>query len=114
MPTTPCPAELILYAGGASPTLLRARLDRVDGRLVPCFQGDHAWGAGDQTVPRYSAVGDERFGQPANPTGRQRLISPIPWDRVTFLSDEHVGLTSNPVFVDNLLFELLESPSTAR
>lgn len=38
------------------------------------------------------------------------LDSSLAWDAVTFLPDDHIGLTQNPVFTDNLLFYLLEQP----
>ena len=61
---------------------------------------------GDDTVTRASALMDERAGSGYRP----RLQSPVPWDHIYFLPDSHLGLTSNPVFSDNLLFELLERP----
>lgn len=38
------------------------------------------------------------------------LVSPLRPDTTLFLPDEHVALTRNPVFGDNLLFWLLEEP----
>jgi hypothetical protein len=32
----------------------------------------------------------------------------VPWSNVTFLADDHIGLTKNPHFTDNMLFILLE------
>jgi hypothetical protein len=43
-----------------------------------------------------------------------RLESPIAWDHVTFLFQDHLGLTSDPTFSDNLLFLLLEQPETRK
>jgi hypothetical protein len=106
-PSSPCPARLHLFAADAEPTLHRARLVATeDGRLVPQFEGTGLRGAGDGTVMRYSALGDDREGT----TERQRLVSPIPWSSVTFLSDDHIGLTRNPHFSDNMLFLLLDAP----
>lgn len=62
-------------------------------------------GPGDGVVLRSSALLDERR-QNEIPG---RLISPIYWDRVLFLFDDHLKLTQNPNFMDNLLFHLLES-----
>lgn len=61
---------------------------------------------GDGTVLRSSALMDERIGQVWTPV----LQSPISWSHVTFLFDDHLGLTQNPVFTDNLLYLLLEEP----
>jgi hypothetical protein len=33
----------------------------------------------------------------------------LPWHGVTFLSDDHVGITSNPHFANNMLHLLLET-----
>lgn len=35
---------------------------------------------------------------------------PINWNGATFLPRDHIGLTKDEVFADNLLFKLLESP----
>ena len=60
---------------------------------------------GDRTVTRDSAVMDERVGSEWQPF----LQSPIAWQRVQFIFEDHLGLTRHPTFVDNLLFMLLES-----
>ncbi|MBK7975503.1 MAG: hypothetical protein IPK07_20210 [Deltaproteobacteria bacterium] len=39
-----------------------------------------------------------------------RLVSPIPWSSVTFLFTDHLGLTQDPAFTDNVLYLLLERP----
>ncbi|MEM7204874.1 MAG: hypothetical protein AAF628_31755 [Planctomycetota bacterium] len=103
-PTTPCPAELRLFAADSieTPTFAIAK-PKKDGRLALRFHGKGTGSFGDQTVPRYSAIGDRHFGHPSTPW----LDSPIPWDSVTFLPDDHVGLTKNPLFTNNLLFYLL-------
>ena len=41
-----------------------------------------------------------------------RLVSPITWSYVLFLFSDHLGITKDPAFVDNLLYFLLESPRT--
>jgi pimeloyl-ACP methyl ester carboxylesterase len=63
-------------------------------------------GPGDGRVLRSSALGDER------PDENQsvRLVSPIHWDQVLFLFSDHLDLTKNPMFTDNLLYFLLENP----
>ena len=61
---------------------------------------------GDGTVLRSSALMDERIG-----TDRLgRLESPIGWDNVQFLFRDHIGLTKDPAFTDNLLYFLFERP----
>jgi len=36
-------------------------------------------------------------------------LFPIEWDQVLFLFSDHLDLTKNPAFTDNLLYFLLES-----
>ena len=62
--------------------------------------------AGDGTVIRTSALLDERVGQPWKP----RLQSPVKWNQVVFLFEEHLEMTERPEFVDNVLYFLLERP----
>jgi len=61
---------------------------------------------GDGTVARYSALMDERMGGHWTP----QLKSPIKWSDVTFLFSDHLGLTKDPAFSDNVLYLLLEEP----
>jgi len=65
---------------------------------------------GDGTVLRSSALMDERLGRAWSPT----LLSPIRWDQVLFLFTEHLEMTRDPAFTDNLLFLLLEKPRKTR
>jgi pimeloyl-ACP methyl ester carboxylesterase len=89
-----------LIAGDAERTKKTARFNR-QGRLTIVNTGP-----GDGVVLRSSALLDERpAGQP-----KGRLVSPIRWDQVFFVFAGHVELTRVPVFTDNLLFILLESP----
>jgi hypothetical protein len=53
-----------------------------------------------------SALLDERAGGSWSPG----LVSPIDRTRVNFLFTDHLGLTRDPGFTDNLLFLLLEAP----
>lgn len=62
-------------------------------------------GAGDGTVLRSSALGDERMEN----TRSNRLKSPIRWNQVLFLFSNHLDLTKQPAFTDNLLYFLMES-----
>ncbi|MBK8099079.1 MAG: hypothetical protein IPK26_18380 [Planctomycetes bacterium] len=103
-PSAP-PTEIRLFAADTIPTLARARLVPADGgRRRLLFDGDGTREPGDGTVPRFSTIADRRVGQ----AGGGWLDSPVPWSSVTFLSDDHIGLTKNPLFTNNLLFFLLE------
>lgn len=107
--TTPSKSHVYLFAADTEPTVARAVLTRREGRLVPTFDRPLSFLPGDVTVPRYSAIADDRTGSPYRPW----LASPIRWTNVTFLADDHVGLTANPHFVNNMLFILLETPPAA-
>jgi len=61
---------------------------------------------GDGTVTRSSALMDERAGATWTPY----LQSPIRWSNVMFLFSDHLGLTKDPAFSDNVLYILLEQP----
>ena len=50
------------------------------------------------------ALLDERVGRTWSPT----LETPIDWTGATFLFANHLGLTKDPMFADNVLFLLLE------
>ncbi|MCH9023495.1 MAG: hypothetical protein IID32_12135 [Planctomycetes bacterium] len=103
-PQSKCPSSLYLFSGDAEKTLSRVKMTKFGGRLKPLFTGKDLYEPGDTTVARYSAIGDERHGREYS----IGLASPIPWKNVTFLSDDHMGLTRNPHFINNLLFILLE------
>ncbi|MEL7089639.1 MAG: hypothetical protein AAGL98_14555 [Planctomycetota bacterium] len=93
--------SLSLYAGDGVPTHDVAYVnDR--GRIVR-----FARTPGDGTVTRESALMDERVGGVWSP----HLVSPIDWTDVNFLFTDHIGLTADPVFADNVLHLLLESPN---
>ena len=49
---------------------------------------------------------DERLGGDWAPI----LVSPIQWRQVAFLFTEHLEMTKDPTFTDNILFLLLEEP----
>ena len=61
---------------------------------------------GDGTVTRSSALMDERIGGDWS----LHLVSPVKWSNVMFLFDDHLGLTKDPAFSDNVLYLLLEHP----
>lgn len=100
-PRKPPHLDLFLAAGDAVPTLHSARIDGASGRLRVASRAP-----GDGTVLRTSALMDEREGGSWTPG----LQSPIPWDEVLFLFTDHLGLTRDMVFTDNVLFWLLEQP----
>ncbi len=64
---------------------------------------------GDGVVLRASALLDEYQGGAAPREDRY----PLRFDSTLFLPDEHVELTKNPIFGDNLLFWLLRAPRRA-
>lgn len=64
------------------------------------------WIPGDESVTRKSALLDRRTPTEAG----QRLKSPISWDSVQFIFADHIRMTSDPAFVDNVLHLLLEKP----
>lgn len=103
-PRPPSGLDLHLVAGDAVPTLRAARIDTASGRLHVASRGP-----GDGTVLRTSTLLDERENGSWGPT----LQSPIPWTEVLFLFTDHLGLTRNMVFMDNVLFWLLEKPRSS-
>lgn len=60
----------------------------------------------DGSVLRSSALMDERIGGTWQPT----LQSPIGWTDTLMLFTNHLGLTKDRVFTDNVLCWLLEDP----
>ena len=102
MPASP-PDGLTLHliAGDALPTpaVVSVNMSRGEIRMIEEQPGDG-------TVLRSSALMDERLSGAWSPT----LLSPIRWDQVLFLFTEHLEMTRDPVFTDNLLFLLLEKP----
>ena len=90
--------RIYLFAGDAVATEAVVAAD-ANGRLTTVKKGP-----GDGVVLRSSCLMDERPGG----TWAPHLISPIRYHHVTFLSSNHLGLTKNPEFADNVLFLLLE------
>lgn len=93
--------RLKLIAGDAVATDAVVEVNAVSGELSVIKQLP-----GDGSVTRASALMDERIGGEWTPT----LKSPIDWSAVTFLFTDHLGLTRDPVFTDNVLYYLLEQP----
>ncbi|MEE8142219.1 MAG: hypothetical protein V3T77_03895, partial [Planctomycetota bacterium] len=98
---TPKGLSLILFAGDAVPTSAVLHLDPKKRSLRVVERGP-----GDGTVLRSSALMDERVGQVWAP----KLKSPISWRAVHLLFKDHIGLTKDPGFTDNVLYILLEEP----
>jgi len=99
--TPPQNLQLYLLAGDAIPTGSAVTIDSTEKHFeVTDYQ------PGDGTVTRYSALMDERMGGTWTPY----LQSPIKWSNVMFLFSDHLGLTKDPGFSDNVLYILLEQP----
>ena len=98
---TPEGLSLYLILGDAIKTAAKMEVNLEDGsyKVVDYHPGDGA-------VLRSSALLDERVGGEWSP----RLVTPVKWSHVTFLFQDHIGLTQDPVFVDNILYLLLEEP----
>ncbi|MGE0481405.1 MAG: esterase/lipase family protein [Phycisphaerae bacterium] len=96
--TPPAGLSLYLFAGDAVRTRAVGAVDG-RGRLRVA-----EWGPGDGTVLRQSALCDER----TDATWTPGVQSPIAWRRAQFLSTNHLGLTFDPAFSDNVLYLLLE------
>jgi len=100
IPASPPPGvTLHLFAGDSIPTpaILATNLD---GEIETASSA-----AGDDTTTRASALMDERLA--GGMTGA--LVTPIHWTSTVFLHASHRGLTSDPIFTDNVLSLLLES-----
>jgi len=97
-PTTlPHNISLSLFAGDSEPTLETMREDS-DGRLHYFTKA-----SGDGVVTRKSALLDQRH---ASDTGK--VNTPISWTHTTFIAADHLGITRDPTFSDNVLHLLLE------
>jgi len=97
--------RLYLMAGDAVDTLSRLSVKMTKGTMKPS-----AYEAGDGTVGRSEALQDERMGVDEK-HWTPRVITPIAWSQVFFLFTDHLGLTSDPAFTDNVLYILLEEPT---
>lgn len=97
--TPPDGLDLYLVAGDTEKTLDVVGMDQETGLV-----NSRERAPGDGTVTRYSALMDERTGGEWQPT----LTSPIDWEGVNFIPADHIGLTSDRSFTNNMLFLLLE------
>jgi pimeloyl-ACP methyl ester carboxylesterase len=101
LPSTPPPGLTIhLIAGDAEQTPSRAAIPRAGGGLRVVAREP-----GDGTVTRTSALMDERQGGEWS----RRIRSPIEWESVLFVAANHLGMTEDSMFTDNLLFTLLQA-----
>ncbi|MEM9347854.1 MAG: hypothetical protein AAGB26_14685 [Planctomycetota bacterium] len=92
--------RLVLYAGDVDETPDVLSVDKQGNVRIKSYT------PGDGTVTRASTLMDERVGRGYVP----RVQSPIQWDHVQFILADHIGLTSDPSFSNNVLYELLERP----
>lgn len=99
--TPPDGLSLHLIAADSEPTNAVAAIDLTTGGIK--IIDDEP---GDGVVLRTSTLMDERQGNAWTP----KLQTPIDWDSVLFVFDDHQGMTRNPVFSDNVLYFLLEAP----
>ena len=93
--------EMHLYSGDAKRTLHQLVVNPHTGRITKEIKA-----AGDGTVTRTSAIAERRTG------GLSRPFRMIPWTEETFLSTDHLGLTRDRSFVDNVLNQLLARPTS--
>jgi len=94
----PAGFELRLIVGDAVRTPAVVALGDGDSLKVLRYE------PGDGEVLRSSALMDERIGEP----WAAELKTPVNWSRVDFLFTDHLGMTRDPIFTDNILFFLLE------
>jgi len=101
-PAQPPPTlRMYLVAGDAIPTKSRIEVDRRSGAIELVARAP-----GDGKVLRSSALMDERLGG----EWTNQLRSPIAWHEVLLLFRDHLALTRDQTFANNLLFWLLEAP----
>ena len=93
--------SLHLFAGDAERTPAVVEVEGPTGKLKI-----REYGAGDGTVLRSSALMDERVGG----EWRRGVVSPIDWSGVTFVFSDHLDMTRDPAFTDNVRYRLLEAP----
>lgn len=98
---TPKGLEMHLIAGDAVKTPAVLAADAATGRIRV-----QEMAPGDGTVTRSSVLLDERLDGRWTP----RLRTPIQWTSVRFLPEDHIGLTDNTPFTDDVLYLLLEKP----
>ncbi|WP_137127657.1 lipase/acyltransferase domain-containing protein [Roseomonas sp. HF4] len=100
--TQPAGTEPMAVARDALPMTMRMAADPETGRIEPLQRA-----AGDGLVLRDSALLDFRQGQEPRGLG---VITPMDVQRVLFLPREHLEITRDPTFRNNILFCLLDEP----
>ena len=103
--TPPDNVKMYLIAGDAVPTAHSYTINSNTGMIEKVVMSQ-----GDGTVTRSSALMDERQGGDWKPY----VITPIDWTSVTFIFSDHLGITEDPTFSDNVLYILLENPANRR
>lgn len=98
-PEPPSTVAFYLFAGDSESTDAVVSVNKNDFSLRVIEQAP-----GDGIVLRSSALMDKRFKDQWS----NRLQSPIPWKSVMFVFADHLRITEDPSFIDNLLFKLLE------
>ncbi len=102
--TVPDGTELMVVAGDAMPTTERYLANPANGAIVQASTAP-----GDALVLRDSALLDARQGQDAAARG-PLVVSPMGFRRAMFFPREHLEITRDPTFRNNILFWLLEEP----
>jgi hypothetical protein len=92
---------MFLVVGTGLDTPAGVVIDPEDGTLEPLIQEE-----GDSVVLRASALSDERQGG----NDAKGLVRPIKYRTVLLLPGEHVEITQNSVFADNMLYWLNDQP----
>ena len=94
----PSHVDFTLIAGDSIDTMESVIIDLATGEIE-----DGSFSAGDEVVLRSSVIADNNVIS----KGRQRVDSSIPYDNVVFLPKNHLNLTKDKVFSDNVLYKLL-------
>ena len=103
VPAQPPPTTVLhLFAGDAQDTPAQMQV-AASGEIRIT-----AYGPGDDTVLRSSATMDERVGREGE--WSPGLVSPIAWRDVSFVFADHLAMTREPSFTDNVLYRLLDAP----
>ena len=101
-PASPPPGTTLhLFSGDAVATPAVARVG--DSGEVTVVER----APGDARVLRSSALMDERVGRADWAPG---LVTPIAWSDITFVFSDHLEMTRDPSFSDNILWRLLDAP----
>lgn len=88
--------SVVGWAGDSGETLISYEAREGGGKGL-------AYSSGDETVPRYSAAADNR-----GPHAKQGRIDPmVYWDDINYIYKDHIHMTQDLNFSDNLLAYLL-------